>query len=299
MLLSAAIAATVVVGGGYLLGTRVLARRPVEPAPPPPTTTLVVATSDGAEGEVWVDGARRGRIAGEPLTIEGLAVGEHDVTCKRQGTGDSAQRVAVDARGAKVVTCRFQTTQTGTLLLTVLTEGATVLVDKQEISGEAAKEPLILEAGPPHEIVVQKDGFHSRTLALTLHPGEVIGEKVELMPVPTPRPQATAPRRTRERDDPDTERTFTSPGTASPAPSLPSPGDEHGYLIVTSTPWARVWVDGRDTGKMTPITARAKLPVSAGKHTVTFFLGDQKFSYTVMVEPGQDYVLQKQLPVGN
>jgi serine/threonine protein kinase len=297
--LTAAIVAVVVIGGGYLVGTRVLARRPAEPPPAAPTTTLVVATSDAIEGEVWVDGVRRGRVAGEPLTLEGLAVGEHDVVCKRQGASDAAQRVALDARGAKVVTCRFQTTQTGTLLLTVLTDGATVLVDKQEISAEAAKEPLILEAGPPHEIVVQKDGYHPRTFALTLHPGEVIGEKVELQAMPVPRPQATARRHERGDPEPAREREPAGPGTPSPAPSLPSPGDEHGFLVVTSTPWARVWVDGRDTGKMTPITERAKIPVAAGKHTVTFFLGDQKFSYTVMVEPGQDYVLSKQLPVGN
>jgi len=32
---------------------------------------------------------------------------------------------------------------------------------------------------------------------------------------------------------------------------------------------------------------------------VTFLLGDKTFPYTVMVEPGQDYTLTKQLPVRN
>jgi len=48
---------------------------------------------------------------------------------------------------------------------------------------------------------------------------------------------------------------------------------------------------------MTPIAAPAKISLAAGKHTVTFVVDNQKFSYTIMVEPGQDYILKKQLPV--
>jgi len=48
---------------------------------------------------------------------------------------------------------------------------------------------------------------------------------------------------------------------------------------------------------MTPVAPRAKIPVSAGKHKVTFVVGDKSFGYTIMVAPGEDYVLKRELPV--
>ena len=184
------------------------------------------------------------------------------------------------------MTCRFAAVRTGTVLLTVLTDGATVLVDRQEISTDAAREPLILTADVAHDITVKKDGFEPQTLSVTVKPGEVQGQKVELSPVPLPPRHDSNPKR---HESP--ERTTVAAAAPDPTPGEP------GYLIADTTPWARVLVDGSDTNKMTPIAPRAKIPVGPGKHTVTFVVGDQRFPYTIMVEPGQDYHLTKQLPV--
>src|SRR5262249_60863140 len=123
----------------------------------------------------------------EPLTLEGLPSGVVQVKVKRAGAPDCDKSETLDARLPHVVTCHFAAT--GTVLLTVLTDGATVLVDKQEISADAAREPLILAAGTPHEITVQKDGFEPQTLAVTVRAGEVQGERVELKQQPPPPPQ--------------------------------------------------------------------------------------------------------------
>jgi hypothetical protein len=146
---------------------------------------------------------------------------------------------------------------------------------------------------------VKKDGFVARTFNLTVRPGAVLAQQVELEAVPPPpRPEPRAPR--------PAPRELLAPGERSapvPAPApvaAPPAADENaepGYLVADTTPWARLIVDGQDTGKMTPIAARARIAISAGKHVVTFVVGEEKFSYTIMVEPGQEYSLKKDLPV--
>jgi hypothetical protein len=93
---------------------------------------------------------------------------------------------------------------------------------------------------------------------------------------------------------------ITPPPSGKPAtpsePVVTGGGGEDaqtGSLVADSKPSAKVLVDGRDTGKSTP--ARIKLP--AGKHRVTFVVGEQKFTYNIMVEPDQDYELSKSLAV--
>ena len=71
--------------------------------------------------------------------------------------------------------------------------------------------------------------------------------------------------------------------------------NESGFLIANTQPWARVWIDGKDTGKMTPIAPRSKVPLKPGKHVVTFVADGKKFNFDVVVKPGEDVKLTKQL----
>ncbi len=296
----AAVLVALLVAGAYLLGTRVLSRQvAARPTPGAPTSTLVVAVADGGDGEVFVGGEKKGNIrGGEPLTVEGLPAGPVEVVVKRAGAPDCRQSETLDTRVARVVTCGFRTAATGTLLLQVETEGATVLLDKQEISPQAAREPIILSSDEVHEVVVKKEGHVPQTLSIRLRPGESQPQRVELQPVPQqgggrsdPRPSRPPPSNPRELLPPSDR-----PAREGDAPA-PFEDAEPGYLIADTTPWARVLVDGKDTGKMTPIADRAKISLPAGKHTVTFVVGDKRYSYTIFVEPGQDYVMNKQLGV--
>jgi hypothetical protein len=70
--------------------------------------------------------------------------------------------------------------------------------------------------------------------------------------------------------------------------------DAKGYLSVTSKPSAKIAIDGVDTGLATPITGRG-LPVSAGKHKVTFAVGNDKFTFWITVKPGESLSLHKDL----
>jgi serine/threonine protein kinase len=79
-------------------------------------------------------------------------------------------------------------------------------------------------------------------------------------------------------------------GAASPAgprpDTAPRGADAAGQLIVSSRPWARVWIDGKDTGRYTPVPLAAPLWLSAGSHRVGLQVGQQSFEYSVTITGG-------------
>jgi hypothetical protein len=82
---------------------------------------------------------------------------------------------------------------------------------------------------------------------------------------------------------------------ASSGKSLPASSSESGYLVANTQPWAKVLIDGKDTGKTTPIAPRSKIPLKPGKHVVTFVANGKKFNFDVVIKPAEDTRLIKQL----
>src|SRR5262249_34851689 len=77
--------------------------------------------------------------------------------------------------------------------------------------------------------------------------------------------------------------------------ALADAGAEPGYLVANTQPWAKVFVDGKDTGKTTPIAPRSKIPLKPGKHVVTFVANGKKFNFDVVIKAAEDTRLIKQL----
>jgi serine/threonine protein kinase len=76
--------------------------------------------------------------------------------------------------------------------------------------------------------------------------------------------------------------------------TAPSP-TENGFLVANTQPWAKVFIDGKDTGKTTPIAPRSKIALKPGKHVVTFVANGKKFNFDVTIKPAEDTRLIKQL----
>ena len=70
--------------------------------------------------------------------------------------------------------------------------------------------------------------------------------------------------------------------------------DGVGYVHLSSSPSTKVFVDGVDTGLVTPVTGTS-LPLSAGKHRITFMIGADRYTYPVTVTPGETVTLSKEL----
>jgi hypothetical protein len=72
------------------------------------------------------------------------------------------------------------------------------------------------------------------------------------------------------------------------------PAPEPGVLAVASTPAARIFIDGTDTGKSTPLT----LSLAPGKHKLTFAIasdegGLNRYTYPITVRAGEKTAITK------
>jgi len=58
-----------------------------------------------------------------------------------------------------------------------------------------------------------------------------------------------------------------------------------------------VWIDGKDTGRNTPIAKRSAIKLKPGKHSVWFVVGTQKFKYSVVIAAGATEKMIEDLPI--
>ena len=70
-----------------------------------------------------------------------------------------------------------------------------------------------------------------------------------------------------------------------------------GYLVVQSRPAARLTIDGRDTGRWTPVPAANPIVLPAGSHTVVFQSADgRRHEERVEIEAGKTARFVRALP---
>ena len=208
---------------------------------------------------------------------------------------------------------------------TVPDVGATVLIDGQAKgraplriervrAGERTLEVRAQGYEPSHRVVQIDDGSFSQ-FEFALQPGPSTSE-------PTPPPEVAAPPETPETapavgddeasadpealevDAPEETPTRTTDrpsrrATATPRPTKRATGPaemsrtSRGSLTIMTMPWARVFLDGRDTGKDTPVR---NLRVPAGSHTIGLRTADgQMHTVTVDVPAGENLRITRRL----
>ena len=70
-----------------------------------------------------------------------------------------------------------------------------------------------------------------------------------------------------------------------------------GYLVTNTRPAARVSIDGRETGRWTPVPEANPIALPAGAHTILFETADGKrHEETLQIEPGKTSRLVRDLP---
>ena len=79
--------------------------------------------------------------------------------------------------------------------------------------------------------------------------------------------------------------------------SAPTGQANEGFLVANSKPWAKVVVDGKDTGRWTPIAAKNPIRLSPGKHRVTLVTEDgRKLEAEVEIRAGESTKLIREFP---
>ena len=271
-----------------------------------------------------------------PGTVLTLAPGKaHKLQVQKDGfvASDSSFTLEPGKTLGKTVTLRPASEVAGTAAVQISTTpaGATVVLDGK---GLGPTPVLIKELKPgSHNVSVSMQGYESRTEAVvlaadkTLELALVLKQKAAPVavaaaraparrkpaararpaaatdPQPAPRfkprakarPKPVARRKPRPAAKP---KPRSKPrGKPKPAPALAAPTGDVGYLVANTMPWgATVLVDGKNTGKKTPVAPRSKIALKPGKHRVTFVLNGKKHKFSVTITSGKTARLIKKLP---
>ncbi|MEC7519133.1 MAG: protein kinase [Myxococcota bacterium] len=230
-------------------------------------TVSVRVVPESAEARVFVDGVRRGDA---PLLLEHVPEGEHTIEVRAEGFRTTSRTVPVNA-------------------------GSTAML---EIAMEQDTPPPAVAAAPPTPTPTPEP------VAAAEPEPEPEAEEPEPEPEPVaeePEPEQRAEANVQPRQQPrqqprrggDTQRSggTARSGGGSAAPRRAPAG--RGSLTINTMPWARVFVDGRDTGRNTPVR---NYPVAPGSHTIGLRTNDGTM-HTVQVDvpAGENVRIVRQL----
>lgn len=291
-----------------------------------PRATLVVLVGDKGSADVFLSDKKVGVVPpGDALSVNPLKPGTYEIRVEREGATPCKETITVTAEKATVYRCPFAGARQGTLIIEDLQKGDHVLVDGKSVPEEALGKPLKLAAGRSHVIAVTRDGKLVDEFEVTLEASTETRHKAPVAkasgPDAGPPEIDMQPDLVEPIDEPVEKDSKTEVGKASasllddepserkkpkpiaktvepvvkvPQEKVPEPkATGPGYLVPWTRPWARVHIDGKDTGKVTPVAPSAKIPLSPGSHKVTFIVGSKKHSFQVNIESGKTTKLSK------
>jgi hypothetical protein len=236
---------------------------------------LVMGVPDDVNARVFVDGVQRGDA---PLMLEHVPEGEHVIEVRAAGYQNASRSVPVTADGM--------------VMLEIRLEADTALA-------AAAPPPVVAAPAPPPA--------PAPAVVAMADPTPAPDPSTLVAPVPPPVPQPPPPAPVAREPEPApqaraerTERTAREAPRERPrrteeedeAPRGAAAG-AYGFLRIQTIPWARVFVDGRDTGRNTPVP---QLRVPAGRHTIGLRTNDGTMhTVVVTVAAGETQRIARQL----
>jgi hypothetical protein len=248
----------------------------------PTGTILVRVQPETADARVFVDGVQRGRA---PLRLEHVPEGEHTIEVRAEGFQVASRSVPVTGNGTALLEIALQ---------------ANALAAAPPASDAAPPAPApVLEPVPAAPLVPAVNPAPTVAVAPAV---AVPGSEHEPAPAPVtaaPRGPEPSPNAARAEADSRPEQAAAerieerSARSRSDEPASEARRREHGYVTIQTIPWARVFVDGRDTGRNTPVR---DLRVPAGRRTIGLRTNDGTMhTVQVNVEPGESTRIARQL----
>jgi serine/threonine protein kinase len=225
--------------------------------------------------EILLDGealaSERGRPLVTPAEVPLVPVGSHRVRLDIPGyvSWDGDVEVTADAP-AKIHKTLSMTP--GTLVVTTVPSGAIITLDGEELGASPTRLAWI-DRAREHVLGITLEG-HAAVEKRLVFEGELLEERVTLT--------RAAPRRA-----PAATPVPRPPGAKpAPAPRAAKGAKRFGYVSLNSIPWAKIYIDGQDTGRTTP--AR-NLKLAPGRRTVRLVNPHKRYSKTLVltVKPGE------------
>jgi serine/threonine protein kinase len=153
-----------------------------------------------------------------------------------------------------------------------------------------------IDPGKPARVTVRLKGYAAVTKYVAFEKG--LEQALDLKLVTESEAVASGESKSKSKSSKNEDGDLASVKVASSSKtSVPTTtsSQDSGYLVANTQPWAKVIIDGKDTGKTTPIAPRSKIALKPGKHVVTFVANGKKFNFDVMIKPAEDTRLIKQL----
>jgi len=289
-----------------------------------PRATLVVLVGDKESADVFLEDKKVGKVpVGDAFSVDALKPGIYNLRVERNGVVGCRSKIEVRASKAKVFSCDFSVNNVGTLVIDQLLPSDIVVIDGKAVARALLKNPLELASDRSHTVAVSRDGRLVEEFEVTVETGKEsrraitptsanVDAGVESMSiepdvlktslvVEKPRVEKTIVEKKKPVENDDDPKTKPKPekkdkiesAKAKEVPVEEPVATGPGYLVPWTRPWARVYIDGKDTGKVTPVAPSAKIKLSPGAHKVTFVVGSKKHVFTVNIKSGEITKLSK------
>ena len=236
--------------------------------------TIEIRTTPSVGAAVVIDGTSRGSA---PLRIERLPAGPRTIEIRAEGYETATRTVMVQRGAIAMLEIALAPAQAPPQVATAAGPPAAA----EATEAEGAEGERVGARGPPAEDEEESER-NERT------------ERTNAQRTERTNAQRTEP--TRPTQVAQTERTERAQRTEreSPTPrATERPRSGSGTLVINAIPWARVFIDGRDTGRNTPVPS---MRVRSGARTIGLRTADgQMHNFSVDVPPGETVRLMKRL----
>jgi serine/threonine protein kinase len=275
---------------------------------------LLRIPAPNGDAQVYVDGAQMSEWK-RPIALRADAA--HEIRVTKPGTKEAHLSVTLKA-GEDATRDVLLETALGKISIVSDPPAAEVMVNGKK-AGLTPVTVNDLDTSRPAKLTVRHHGFASISKTVNFDKGleqtfeikmvasadDGMAEKEAPAPKeaketkekPTQVASAPKPLLSMEDDEPAEKPHPLKEKGAEPKALQPATSDP-GFLVANTQPWAKVIIDGKDTGKTTPIAPRSKIPLKPGKHVVTFVANGKKFNFDVTIKSNEDTRLIKQLTDG-
>jgi hypothetical protein len=222
--------------------------------------TVEIRTTPSVGAAVVIDGTSRGSA---PLRIERLPAGPRTIEIRADGYETATRTVMIQKGAVAMLEIALTPAQAPPRVASAAPAAAQNPTEAAEEDSESAR-------GPPADDAEESDRAERNKRTSEQRTEGTRPTKV-----------AQTERAERTRRDTRTPRATERPRTGS------------GTLVINAIPWARVFIDGRDTGRNTPVPS---MRVRSGRRTIGLRTADgQMHDFSVDVPPGETVRLMKRL----
>ena len=237
---------------------------------------IIVPAKVPVEVEVWEDGYKREKF---PLLVPPQSTITKEIALQElrgrvivNSVPDKAEVfVAGQLKGETPVTIdEFPINER--ITITVKRKDFETWSEMVELNEERTERTLVA--------ILQKAGKGSKTIPPPVTVAKKEEEKKEeTTPAPTP---------TTSKGKKKKKKSGTTTTTKKTKPAVSSGGKGEGYFIALTKPWAKVLINGRDTGRKTPIVPTHPIKLSPGGYKVTFVLPTgESYNFNIKIKSGE------------